>query len=272
MKPHKLLVGVVCSLALPATAVAVTPATIGGVSSSRLVSTMSKAQMKSAVAQDLSLPVTSAETRRLNWLNDGHLSQMTLYDAAVAAEIASAPAIVTSETTTPVTPTTSARSSQLTSTGATPDVNVGTCWDGNQNQKKYTDVFGYSWTLDAGITGYCDGPGGSAIVARGNYLAGHNYSYPDACNGTSPAWHETGNYYDGPNPQLIEMLNTLDAGYNTPIGCVGFGEDYAVADWVNYQGYYGPWNYIGGGWGQPGWGTDTLWYGPYQCCSKVTDN
>ncbi|MGO9901626.1 MAG: hypothetical protein ACLP0J_18510 [Solirubrobacteraceae bacterium] len=268
------LAGAICAgcLAVPSAGLAdsptpatATPATIDGVVSSAPVVTMGEAQMNAAVAQAPSLPVTSAETSRLAWLNDGHIDQMTLYDATIAAEIAKGPWILTSDTTASLAATTS-------SATARPAVNTGTCWYGNQNQKTYSDLFGGSVTIDAGITGYCDGPGGQAIVARGNYEGGINLNYTDACNDApQPYFHIQNTNYDGPNPQLIEMLNTANDGDKTPFGCIG-EDNYASADWVNYQGNYGPYNYIGLGWGQPGWGSETAIGGPYTCCSTVTNN
>lgn len=257
--------GATMLLALPGTALAAAaPATIGGVASSTQVSLIGEAHMKAAVAQAPTLPITSAETLRLRWLAAGNLRQMTLYDATIASQIASLPLTMTSDTTTPLT--------SVRPTLMTPDVNVGTCWYGNQNQKTYSGLLG-NLTVDAGITGYCDGPGGKAIVARGNYEAGANGTWPDACNAApTPVWHAASTNYYGGNPQLIEMLNTYDSGYGTPFGCAGDGSSWAAADWVNYQGYYGPYNYIGLGWGQPGWGSDTAIAGPYTCCSTVTNN
>ncbi|MGA2928745.1 MAG: hypothetical protein ABSG43_22700 [Solirubrobacteraceae bacterium] len=285
------LAGAICvgCLAVPstgladsATAVTAPPATIAGVTSSVLVITMGESQMKVAVAQAPSLPVTSAEQSRLNWLDAGHIDDMTLYDATIAAEIAKGPMILTSDTTTsspgPTTSTlapaanTSSSSASTPSLAAVPAVNTGTCWYGNQNQKTYSDIFGGSVVVDAGITGYCDGPGGQAIVARGNYEGGINLNYTDACNAApSPHFHIQNTNYDGSNPQLIEMLNTANDGDNTPFGCVS-ESNYASADWVNYQGYYGTYNYIGLGWGQPGNGYQTAIGGPYTCCSTITNN
>lgn len=163
------------------------------------------------------------------------------------------------------------RSATRACAGVNPSV-AGTCWYGNQNQKTYSGGWGQSVTVDAGITGYCDGPGGQAIVARGNYEGGINLNYVDACNAAPrPYFHVQDSNYVGPNPQRIEMLNTVNDGDNTPFGCVS-ESNYASADWVNYQGHYGPWNYIGLGWGQPGWGSVTAIGGPYTCCSTVTNN
>lgn len=221
--------------------------------------------MQAAVAQAPSLPVTAAEKSRLQWLDHGHMNEMTLYDATVAAQIAKGPWILTSDRTTTTSPPTG-------SATATPAVNIGQCWNGVQNQKTYTGFPGESVTIDVGITGWCDGPGGSAIVARGNYEGGINLNYLDACNDApKPYFHVQNTDYAGPNPALIEMLNTANDGDNTPFGCLG-EDNYAAALWVNYAGYYGDYNYIGLGWGQPGWGNVTYIGGPYTCCSTVTNN
>jgi hypothetical protein len=253
---------------------ATAPATIDGMAASTLVTTIGDAATEVAVAKAPALPKTATEASRLTWLAAGHIDQMTLYDATIAAEIARGPWTVTSDTTTVTSdaPTMTSAGSAF-SVAATPDVNVGTCYEGNQNQKVYSEgIFG-SVTVDSGITGYCDGPGGNAIVARGDYEGGINLDYPDACNAApTPHFHIQNSNYYGANPQRIDMLNTANDGDSLPGGaCLGESE-YASADWVNYQGSYGPWNYIGGGWGQPGWGSDNLIGGPYTCCSNVTNN
>jgi hypothetical protein len=220
--------------------------------------------MQAAVAQNQAVPITSTEESRLTRLSNGNLGQMTLYDAAVASEIAAGPWIAVSNTTT-------SAASPLSL--ATPAVNTGTCYEGVQNQKKYSDLAGETVTIDAGITGFCDGPGGTAIVARGNYDAGINPDYPDACNAApKPVWHEQDANFVGSNPQRIEMLNTFAGGYDTPFGCGQLGNDYAAALYVTYAGAVGSYNYIGLGWGQPGFGTETFIAGPYTCCSTITNN
>jgi hypothetical protein len=292
MKPLRWsLAGAIClaCIAVPSTGLAASttpttapPGTIAGVSSSVPVITLGEQQMNAAVAKAPSLPVTAAEQRRLQWLDAGHMADMTLYDATIAAEIAKGLILTSDTTVSSAGPTASTLASTATnpssSSGATPSVsaipavNTGTCWYGNQNQKTYSDIFGGSVVVDAGITGYCDGPGGQAIVARGNYEGGINLKYTDACNAAaSPHFHIQNTNYDGSNPQLIEMLNTANDGDNTPFGCVS-EDNYASADWVNYQGYYGTYNYIGLGWGQPGNGYQTAIGGPYTCCSTITNN
>ncbi len=239
-----------------------TPEFLGGIPVTTLVKTLTPTSLEAAVGAAVhaqSVPITSAEERRLQWLDSGHLSQMTVSDAAVAEELAASPLTLRSSITQPSAVTLLKPTSATVSPKA-----VGNCWTGFRNTKSYSDIVGFAVQVQAGVTGFCDGPGNQAIVTIGNYISDIHNGIPDGCNAAgSPKFHHKGEVYIGPNSQWLTQLNTFESGANTPIGCVGSGSDAAAAARETYNGYqdcYDDWNL---GWGQPGCGSTAEISGPY---------
>lgn len=233
--------------------------TISGMPAATSASSLgSKAELMAAVtpiAESQSVPITSAEETRLKWLATGHLEAMTLYDAAVGAELL---------------PLTAQTSTISAVSQPVPLVNTGNCYEGVKNVINYNDVVGFTFTVVAGQTGICDGPGNGAIVAQGNWIDDVNDGIPDGCT-ASHNYYRGGEVYNGSNPEWLHQLNIAEVGLNTPFGCGGLGSlsTGAAALRQAYQGYWDWYNDFGFG-GQPGLGAYSFIAGPYTCCSKVT--